>query len=183
MSSKKIGYIYRMYSNDKQLNYYGKTTQRVYDRIKTHRNCYKRWKNGNGTFTSSYLVIDTDDWDYMVVERVEYEHDYELKNKERDWVETNECVNKQMPNRSKKEYDEAYYEQNKEQLKEQSKQYRETNKEHIKERRKQYYQAKQKETVNCDCGWVGNRHNLPRHLKSKRHLKWLESQEQNETNN
>ena len=73
------------------------------------------------------------------------------------------CVNKYIPGRSRKEYDQdnALY------INEKNKQYRQHNKEAIKERKNKKY--------DCECGGKFTDANTARHKKSKKHLKYLES--------
>jgi len=98
--------------------------------------------------------------------------------------------NKDIVNR----YKQKYRENNKEKEKERMRIYRENNKEKEKERHIKYYQDnkekrldyqieyrnKQKELNNdklvCGCGSEITKANLTRHLKSKKHLVWVDSQ-------
>ena len=132
-----IGFIYKLWSKtDPSLVYYGSTTQKhVCSRITGHRNSYKQWKHGKYNFVTSFLIIETEDWDYMTCEKVIFDDPFELKNRERFYIEKNECVNKCVPNQTTKEY----YIENKDKLLEQMKQYRVENKEEITEYNKQYY--------------------------------------------
>ncbi|NBR16225.1 MAG: hypothetical protein EBU01_16845, partial [Crocinitomicaceae bacterium] len=110
----------------------------------------------------------------------------ELDRRERFHIETNDCVNKNLPARThddllkwKKEYNEA----NKEQLSQKRKEYAEENKELVAEQCKRYckrhYQKKKevilqkrKERVICDiCQIEVGRHSLTRHKKRKHSTK------------
>ena len=89
-----------------------------------------------------------------------------------------------------REQKKGYYEQNKEKIKEyieqnkeKNKEYYEDNKEHIREKQKEYYEdnkeklaEKHKEKVQCGCGSEFRKDSLSRHLKTKKHLAWVESQ-------
>jgi hypothetical protein len=175
----KTGYIYKIYSKDNKLVYYGSTSQKyVSSRMSNHNADYKRWKNGNINFTSSYLIIDTGDWDYMVCEKMVFDEPFELKNRERWYIENNACVNKVIPNRSQKEYNKA----NAEEIKEYKKKYREQNREELNKKQKEYYEEnkeelnkKQNEKVKCECGCIVSYSHLSRHKKSKKHLKLLDA--------
>jgi len=83
-----------------------------------------------------------------------------------------------------KEYQKEYYKEHKEGLKEYQKEYREEHKEEVKERQKKYYEEhkeeineKKKEKINCECGVKHRRSDKARHLKSKKHQKYLKSLE------
>ena len=71
-----------------------------------------------------------------MVERVEFEHKFELHTRERFYIENNECVNKVIPTRTAKEYRDA----NRDKIVVQKKQYCESNKEKILDQKKQYYE-------------------------------------------
>ena len=156
----KIGYIYKIFcKTDTELVYYGSTTQnRVCNRISGHNANYKCWKLGKYHFVTSFLVIDTGDWDYMTVEKVMHDDPFELRNRERYWIENNKCVNKCIPNTTPEEYGKKYREQNKEKIAEKQKEYKKQNKEKLAEK------------VTCECGCIVSRINLQRHKKSKKHL-------------
>ena len=132
------GYIYKIYDNTNGNVYYGSTIQNVSQRVSEHRRNYKRYLYGSGNNCKSYDIIANEDYDYTIEEVVEYEKMYEFYNRERWYIENNDCINKYIPNRTHKEY----YEQNREQLCDKIKDYREKNKEQIKEYQKEYRENK-----------------------------------------
>ena len=190
----KIGYIYKIFcKTDDDLVYYGSTTQkRVCNRISGHNRSYKSWKLGKSSFVTSFSVIDTGDWDYMTVEKVMHDDLFELRNRERYWIENNKCVNKNIPNttpeeRCKKyreenkekiaEYKKDYYEENKEKIAEYKKEYRDQNKAKFAEKNKDYYEENKekiaeykKKKATCECGCIVRRDGLGEHKKTKKHL-------------
>ena len=113
--------------------YYGSTTQSLNIRMSEHKACCKRWKEGKYAFTTSFNIIDRGNYSYSLIETVECEDKYQLEARERYYIENNECINKFIPCRTRKEYREA----NKEAIKEQRKEYYEANKDH----RKAYLEA------------------------------------------
>ena len=138
------GYIYKIYDNTNGNVYYGSTKELVSKRIAKHKakyNCYLN-KNINTSYCKSYEIIKNNDYSYCVVEEVEYENKWELLNKERYYIENNECVNKHIPNRTYKEY----IEDNKEIINEKRKIYQQNNKEIIAEKQK-IYQQNNKEII------------------------------------
>ena len=117
--------------------------------------------------------------------------------------------NNNVPDRTRKEYQQD----NRERIAERKKQYRQDNRERISERKKQYRQDNQerlaeynkhyqqdnqerlaeyrkqyqqdnreriseyfKQKVTCDCGATVSKHNLARHIKTKKHQKWEQQQ-------
>jgi hypothetical protein len=99
-------------------------------------------------------------------EMLEYKNQYYEQNKEEILNK-----NKQYYEEHKEEmleYHKQYYEQNKEDLLEYHKQYREEYKEKIEKRQYQKF--------NCECGGKYTYNNESRHLKSQKHLQYLEQQ-------
>tara|TARA_R100000655_G_scaffold67448_1_gene105786 strand:- start:36 stop:575 length:540 start_codon:yes stop_codon:yes gene_type:complete len=97
---------------------------------------------------------------------------YELQARERWHIENNECVNKQVPGRTQKEWEEA----NKEYIAQQRKEYYQDHKEHIAEQTKEYREEhkeerreKSKEKITCECGAMVRRANILRHRKTDKH--------------
>ena len=204
-----IGFIYKLWSKtDPSLVYYGSTTQKhVCSRITGHRNSYKQWKQGKYHFVTSFLIIETGDWDYMTCEKVIFDDPFELKNRERFYIENHDCVNKCIPNQTKLEYqkkydathkDEAkqyyidnkdeitkykkeYYIENKDKRLEQMKQYRDTHKDEAKQyridNRDKILEAKKNDIVQCDCGCCVRADGLSRHKKSKKHKEQMSNLE------
>jgi len=62
--------IYCLISKSEKLFYIGKTKQGR-DRVAKHKHDFKRWKNGNYGYCSSYKVIDCDDCEFMILRNVQ----------------------------------------------------------------------------------------------------------------
>lgn len=163
--------IYKIVCNITGLTYYGSTLQPISKRMYGHRSDYKLNKG-----CKSELVLAGCDYNYSLVEEVPCENKEQLLRRERFWVENNECVNKQIPGRTRKEFYEQYYEANEEKIKEKKKQYYEAtvdkfkqyyeaNKEKIKERNKQYASEK----IECEfCKSFLRKSSMTRHHKTKK---------------
>jgi hypothetical protein len=168
------GKIYKIVCNITGDVYYGSTTQALSRRIGKHRSEYKTWlKCGRGNVTS-YKIIARGDYDICLVEKVICESKEELHQKERSWIESNDCVNRYIPGRTKSEWREA----NREGISEKKKAYYEAN----REKQKVWYEANREKIatrdgakVQCGCGTTHNYGNKARHAKSKKHQKWLTS--------
>ena len=133
----KSGIIYKIYDQtDKKLVYYGSTEQSISERLGCHISDYKSYKNGNHHFVTSYLVFDADNYDIMMVERVEFGDIKELRNRERFYIENNICVNQCIPTRTEAEWREA----NAEKLKKNKAEYRKANVTKIKKKKAEWYQ-------------------------------------------
>jgi hypothetical protein len=179
--SKSI--IYKIYDNTNGDVYYGSTCNTLRYRISTHKCDVKSDKKYP---CKSQSIILNGDYTYSVVEKYPCETKLELKTRERWWIENNVCVNKHIPLRTNKEY----YNDNADKIKEQQKlwyadnvdkvkEYRIENKDKITEQRKQYRidnADKLKEKVKCDCGGCYTQTNKARHLKTKKHKNYINSQ-------
>ena len=140
------GYIYKIYDNTNGNMYYGSTTQTLSMRMCGHRAKYKRFmEKGCGSNCRSFEILKNGDYSYSLVEEVEFENKLILRQRERYYIENNDCLNKCIPTRNKQEYyqdnkdkNKEYREANKDKIKEYRKQYLEANKEKIKEYKKQY---------------------------------------------
>ena len=187
----KEGKIYKM-ENEYGI-YYGSTTKSLKDRLRVHRD--KR-----NTTCSKSLFTNGSEPKIELLEIVQFTDIYDLKLRERYYIENLECINKVIPCRTPKEY----REDNKEKIAEKKKKYRQANKEKIAEYKKKWTQAnKEKLTeyrqankekiaeyyqtnkekirqrysvkITCDCGSVVTKHAFSRHKKSKKHMKYIET--------
>lgn len=199
MGSK--GFVYKLCIKDGSLDdcYIGSTTN-----IKVRKNTHKCNCNNKNRPAYNFKVYrfirdngGFDNWTIHRLEQVEFIDKIDLYKRERYWIETlKPSLNSQLPNRTKKEYNEKnkekmkeynkkyhkenkdyliqkakeYYEQNKDNKKEYDKIYREDNKNKIKEYNKKYYKEKMSQKVKCDCGILISRHSLYLHKKSQKHI-------------
>tara|TARA_R110000822_G_C14992133_1_gene459811 strand:- start:15 stop:554 length:540 start_codon:yes stop_codon:yes gene_type:complete len=171
----KSGIIYKIYDRiDKKLVYYGSTEKSLSERLDSHISNYKRYKIGNYHFVTSYLVFDADNYDIMMVERVEFGDIKELRNRERFYIENNICVNIIVPNRTNAEY----YKANKDKILEDRVQYYKANKVKIAEQKAEH-RKENKEKYNekfvCVCGGYYTYSHKSHHEKSKKHQAYLTS--------
>jgi hypothetical protein len=168
------GYIYKIYDNTNGNVYYGSTKEKVSSRITKHRFDYKKYLEGKKNHIRSFDILCNNDYSYCVVEEIEFENKWELLNRERYWIENNDCLNKYIPNRTNKEY----YQDNKEIITKKHKEYYEDNKEKMKEIMKKYREdnkEKNKEKITCECGCEVRKGNITIHRKTKKHFTFLET--------
>ncbi len=190
--------VYKIWSTRGDKIYVGSTTkQYLSQRMDAHRSCYKRWKDGSYPFITSFTLFDQYGLDHCFIELLEAKlcsSRDELKQIEGKFIRSLTCVNKKVEGRTRKEH----YQDNKEQISEKQKQYREDNKETIIERNKQYYDnhieqlieyqsqyrknnkekvaERQNKICSCECSKSYNYSNKARHMKSKKHRQYIESQ-------
>jgi hypothetical protein len=149
------GKIYQIvdYTNDNV--YIGSTCEpSLARRLANHVNDYQRYLNGKKNFVTSYKIIENDNYDIQLIELYPCETKDELHKREGEHIRNTEnCVNKLIAGRTRKQYKEdhkeqieeygkhyqkKYCEQHKDEIKEYKKQYREQHKDEIKENEKKY---------------------------------------------
>lgn len=133
MPDYQKGKIYKIVSDD--LVYIGSTCEpTLARRLSGHVRNYKYWKEGKHTFTTAFLLIETEKYDISLIESVPCQSKDELHARERFWIETTTCVNRQIPGRTYNEWriDKA------DKLKQQRKEWKEANVDKQKEWRKAY---------------------------------------------
>ncbi len=149
--------IYKIFSKTSDLVYYGSTTQTVAMRMASHRSHYKKWLKNGKKYTTSFLILEHDDWEYEMVCKCPCNSVQELRRIEGGYIKKNKCVNKMVAGRNAKEHyidnkeklkkkAKIYQGKNKEKYKEYGETYRKENKEKLKEQRK-IYQGKNKEKI------------------------------------
>ncbi len=152
--------------------YVGSTTN-FKQRKNAHRRCCSD-NNKNKDIKIYKFIRDNgewDNWDMILVEKVNVNDGYELKKEERKWIEQlNATLNCRLPTRTKNEY----YNDNKEKLNEYKKEWYAENKEKILEHKKNYYEENKeiiKEKIECPiCNSIVRKDNLKRHQKTKKCL-------------
>jgi hypothetical protein len=182
--------IYKITCNITGLTYYGSTVNPISKRVNHHRCIFR---TGNSECTSKQVLIGGD-YDYSLVEEFSCENKDQLHKRERFYIENNDCVNKQIPSRTLKEYykqnkdrikakNKEYWDQNRNELLETVKKYYKKNKDKFQHKSKEYYEenkdrilVNQKTKVTCECGSVVNKSSLVRHKRTKKHQAYLESQ-------
>jgi adenylate kinase family enzyme len=185
--------VYKIWSTQGDEIYIGSTTkQYLSQRIDNHRRSYRAWKNKTYHFVSSFKLFDQYGENNCFIELLEAKlcsSKDELKQLEGKHIRAQECVNKRIEGRTKKEY----YDDNKEVISEKGKHYREKNKEKIKQYReenkekllegmKKYREEnrialleKKKEKFSCECGGKYIRSGKLVHFKTIKHCQFIES--------
>jgi len=146
MVNYKNAKIYKLVNDELNLTYYGSTCDELRKRLYGHK------KKSNKC--CSKIMFGSGEVKIYLVEKFPCNDRIELNQKERYYIENNECINKIIPCRTAKEY----REDNKEKIKEKDKKWKENNKDYQKEYReknkqkiKQYmkeYQINNKDKIN-----------------------------------
>ncbi len=193
MIDYKNGKIYKLVGGG--LTYYGSTCNELRIRLYQHKKKSNKCK--------SKLLFDSDDKiEIILVEKYPCNDKMELHQRERYYIENNECINKIIPTRTEKEYYETnkdkinekrkeYYEvnkdkikryrdDNKDKIKDIMKQYGEKNRDILKDKKKLYYENNKDkfkhyngEKITCDCGSVIRKGDISRHKQSNKHIQFI----------
>lgn len=193
----KNGKIYKIVCNVTGKIYIGSTClPTLAKRLAYHRKGYKQYLEQKYPYVSSFEILENNNYSIILLEEYPCETKDQLLARERYYIDNNVCVNKFIPGRTKKQYyqenreqalkqKKVYYEENKEKIKE----YRKNNRDKIaeqrkqynkknKEKRKQYYENNKEyyqEYVTCECGKIYQRCGKQRHLRTQKHLAYLET--------
>jgi len=163
MEKLKLGKIYKLIDNTNNNIYIGSTIVKLNQRLREHKNTYNRYINNKYHYVTSFEIIKNNNYRFEIIKYVVFKDRKELHQKERYYIENNICVNKFIPTRTQKEYENN----NKIRIKT----YHNDNKEHFKEYQKQYNKIK----FQCECGISTAKQHKSRHEKSQRHINLINS--------
>jgi hypothetical protein len=149
MTNYNNGKIYKLVpvcEHDEGDIYIGSTTKEyLCQRMTAHKHCYRKWQRDAKKKYSCFDIFDKygiDNIKIILIELVNANSKDELISKESEHIRNNKCINKVIPNRTKPEYLQKYYQEKKDKI-----------------------NAK---TI-CECGIECNKNKLLRHKKTKKH--------------
>lgn len=163
--------------------YIGSTTKKyLSQRMVQHKSAYTQWvKNICERRTTVFDLFDKygfDGCEIVLIQNVSCNSKDELLQREKYYIQNELCINRNIPTRTLVEWRKDNYDK----IKEYEKQYRENNVNLIKERIKSYRTKNQekikemkRQPVNCECGCSFTFHHRSRHLKTKIHLAFVNS--------
>jgi hypothetical protein len=186
-----IGRVYKLISSETPHVYVGSTRKSLVRRLRGHKNDYTCYVRRVYPYVSSYEVVKHADVKIELLFEGEFTSLKDLGRLEGEYIQATEnCINKCIAGRTKKEWEQAkkehrkevakrYYEANKEKILQQHKERFERDKEAINaaQRRsnvKYYQKNKDKflEKVTCEtCSGVYVKKTRVRHERSQRHQK------------
>ena len=136
------GKIYKIVCNITNEIYIGSTIQDLNNRLASHKirkSCMSK------------QIIERGDYEIILIKNYPCNSKYELEEEEAKYIRENECINKTIPHRTRKEwreenkekiieYKKEYYEDNKEKINKKTNEYYKNNKEKIVEQKKTFYE-------------------------------------------
>ena len=189
-SNGKIYKIEPIVDHDEGEIYIGSTTKLyLCQRMDEHRSKYKQWKNNKYRKVQVFEIFDkygVSNCQIVLIETVNAESKDELLAREKHYIKSIKCINKNIPLQTQKEYKEShkeqiklsvkkYYENHKEEIKLKDKEYYEKNKEEILFKKKVYREVNYAKNV-CLCGGSYTHAHQSEHLKTIKHQNYLKSQ-------
>jgi len=181
--------VYKLYCKDPTItDFYIGSCKDMEKRKKGHKyNCHNiNQKKYNIKLYKKIRETGFDNWDFEILEKVEYENDKQLRILERKWYdELKPTLNTDIPLRTGdivlylKNQGKEYYIKNKEIINKKHKENYEKNKESITKRHKEYrdnnkekQNKKAKEKITCElCNCEFRRGGISSHNKSQKHIK------------
>ena len=149
-----MGYIYLINCNITNKKYYGSTKKSLKHRLQEHESHYRRFKKSKIYYQSSCDILQNNNYNISLMEDCGDIDKKQLKDRERYYIENNECVNIKTPNKTYKEwrddntdYNSIHYKKNKEYYDNKNKEWYEKNKSS-----KQEYNKELDKYKNTWCG-------------------------------
>ena len=181
------GKIYKIESSLGDKIYIGSTTKaQLSMRMGEHRANFKRWKDGKTHMVTAFHLFEeygVENCKIVLLEDCPCESKDQLSAREAHYIRTLECVNRNVPSRSKAEYyvdnreaitekHKAYRETNRVEIAEKAKAYRETNQAKIAEKNKTYYESNQAECLaKSNAYYDANRDAIKERARARYHAK------------
>ena len=185
------GNIYCIVDNTNYKYYIGSTTKNIEERLREHKYNCKKWVMGKTNYTTSYEILENNNYSIYLIKELEYDDDeeYELLWLERNFIEDGwregNCVNKILPittEEEKSEQKKQYKIENREEIFKKNKQYKIENREKILEYSIEYqkeYRIENKDKINekfiCPCGGKYTYKHKSTHEKTITHKNYISS--------
>ena len=141
------GKIYKIVDNTNNSIYIGSTCEpTLARRLAGHVGSYKRYLKTNKSKVTSYQILENGNFDIVLLELYPCENKDALCARERYYIESLECINKNIAGRTRQEWKTDHNDH----ILQYAKDHYELNKERISLYYKEYYQKKKLEKVNID---------------------------------
>ena len=174
------GKIYRLVCNTTGNQYIGSTVQSLSQRLGNHKALYKRFIEGKITKKStSFSILSENNFEMILIEEFACENKNQLERRERHFIETMECVNKNKPAQTREElleYQRQYAKDHQEERAKSQRDYYQKHKEEYIEYHQQYRKDHKEESTTltrCECGGQYQHKHKSEHFKSIKHTSYL----------
>lgn len=108
MTNYQNGKMYQIYSQNSDKVYIGSTCSLLRKRLQLHEGNYRAYKKGNANYITAFDVMKEGDYDIALIEHWPCESKQKLEEREGYWVkkykQTDNCINKFIPGRTRKQY-------------------------------------------------------------------------------
>lgn len=186
-----IGFVYKIIHLDSNICYIGSTCDSISGRWRTHKNGYNRWIGNKDQLrtVSIYPYFEQhgiDRFKMILIKSYEVVDIDHLRAYEQLSINRTKCINRfaalQLVSRTcmSKHYAREYRNRNKLMIASQNKKYLSSNKQKHSEYLKKYSEANKEAIaarrsikVECECGAILSKSNLPKHKRSQKHLKGI----------
>jgi hypothetical protein len=137
--------IYKLVCNVTGEVYFGSTCVGLSQRLQKHKDCFRY-----GGRCSSKQIIERGNYNIILCQECPCENKEQLKAFERKWIEENECINVQLPGRTKKEW----YEKNRIEILKTHKEWHDEHKGNLKDKKREYYEQNKIEILKKNKEWL-----------------------------
>jgi hypothetical protein len=172
----EIGRVYAIRSFQTDKIYIGSTFQPLHKRLYEHKFNYKQWQNNKYYYITSFELIKYDDCYIELIDEYKNLNKKQLEKFEGEHIRKNNCTNRSIPGRTKKEY----YQDNMNKIKEQRNNYYLEKSDEVKKRASEYRQnnadkikEKYSQKHGCVCGGKYTHFQKARHERTKKHLDFI----------
>lgn len=178
MSKYQNGKIYKIWNDEYSKCYIGSTCQSLSKRFSAHKSDYKYYIEGKKPVTSTFELFKhygVENCKIELVENYPCNTKEELLAREGHYIRKDECLNKRVAGRDKKQR----YVENKQYYYEKDKTYRINNPEKISEKKHRYWLKHRDRFLSkyeCECGSVLSLCHKSKHLKTNKHQQYLQNQ-------
>ena len=177
------GIIYKIKCRITGEVYIGSTCQSLAVRMTKHRSDVKLLDTGKKTKKcTSYDIIKRGNYEVTILEKFPTTEKFLLNQRERHYIESEECVNKVIPTRTLQEYEQTHRRKDSHKSYDQSekgiegRRIRNASEKGKEKNRTDYLKSKEAgkcEIITCECGGSYNFRNKVRHCKTKKHQDFI----------
>ena len=195
MPNYQQGKIYKIECHQTGEIYVGSTVQpTLARRVAKYVDSWNCWKKGKTRYMTSFQILERGQYDITLLELYPCNSKDELTEREKHYIKTTKCINKVIPKRTRQEHRadniEKFreYERNRDRteytkLRYQKMKDNEEFQKISKTRHSDYYQKtkeeqseKKKLKIDCVCGSHFRKSDISRHIKSQKHITFINSE-------